>query len=107
YGHPLSKVHSLFEKYASRVFHTHCKSIKYPAEVRETQREMGWKYGEYNCPIDQGDIDFERIVKALRKAGYKNDLCIEDESLGKQPAEQCKTILAGEIGHLGKCLAEA
>lgn len=40
-------------------------------------------YAEYTCPIDRGDIDFARVVAILRKAGYHNDLCVEDESLGK------------------------
>jgi sugar phosphate isomerase/epimerase len=98
YGHPLSKVYECFEAFASRVFHTHCKSIRFPAEDRERQRPIGWKYMEYNCPIDRGDIDFARVVAILRKAGYHNDLCIEDESLGKcsGPAEVTQTV-AGEL----------
>ncbi len=107
FGHPLSKVYTLFEKFAPRVFHTHCKSIKYPADQREIQRPMGWKYAEFNCPIDQGDIDFHRIVEILRNAGYRNDMCVEDESLGKLAASECTATLAREIQHLGKCLAEA
>ena len=83
YGHPLSKVYELYEAFAPRVFHTHCKSIRFPAEERDKQRPIGWKYAEYTCPIDQGDLDFARIVAILRKAGYHNDLCVEDESLGK------------------------
>jgi len=98
YGHPLSKLYELFETFAPRVFHTHCKSIRFPAEEREKQRPIGWKYMEYNCPIDRGDIDFARIVAILRKAGYHNDLCIEDESLGKLsgPAAVTQTV-AGEV----------
>ena len=98
YGHPLSKVYELFEAFAPRVVHTHCKSIRFPAEEREKQRPIGWKYMEYNCPIDRGDIDFARLVAILRKAGYHNDLCIEDESLGKLsgPAEVAQTV-AGEV----------
>lgn len=98
YGHPLSKVYEYFEAFAPRVFHTHCKSIRFPAEDRERQRPIGWKYMEYNCPIDRGDIDFARVVAILRKAGYHNDLCVEDESLGKLsgPAEVTQTV-AGEL----------
>jgi sugar phosphate isomerase/epimerase len=98
YGHPLSKVYELYEAFAPRVFHTHCKSIRFPAEEREKQRPIGWKYMEYNCPIDRGDIDFSRIVAILRKAGYHNDLCVEDESLGRLsgPAAVTQTV-AGEV----------
>ncbi len=107
FGHPLSKVYGLFEKFAPRVFHTHCKSIKYPADQRDVQRPMGWKYGEFSCPIDQGDIDFHRVVKILRGAGYKNDLNIEDESLGKLAESERAAALAREIQYLKRCLASA
>lgn len=106
YGHPLSKLYDLYAQFAPRVFHTHCKSIKYPADQRDTQRPMGWKYGEFNCPIDQGDIDFRRVVKILRAAGYRNDLCVEDESLGKLPEAERAAALAKEIQHLKDCRAE-
>lgn len=107
FGHPLSKLYDLYAKYARRVFHTHCKSIKYPADQRDVQRPMGWKYGEFNCPIDQGDIDFRRVVKILRDAGYHNDLCIENESLGKLPEGDRQAALAKEVQYLKDCRAEA
>jgi sugar phosphate isomerase/epimerase len=81
FGHPLSKVYELCESLAGRVFHTHCKSIHYPAAEREKRRPMGWKYAECACPIGEGDIDYARVAAMLRKAGYRNDLCIEDECL--------------------------
>ena len=68
---------------------------------------MGWKYGEFSCPIDQGDIDFHRVVKILRGAGYKNDLNIEDESLGKLAESERTAALAREIQYLKRCLASA
>jgi len=83
FGHPLSKVYDLYEMFAPRVFHTHCKNIGYPAEEREKRRPMGWQYDKYHGPIYAGDIDFRRVVTILKRAGYTNDLCIEDESLGK------------------------
>src|SRR5579871_3569644 len=42
YGHPLEKVYELIEYVAPRAFHTHCKSINYPADQREVKRPMGW-----------------------------------------------------------------
>ncbi|MGA2032661.1 MAG: TIM barrel protein [Thermoguttaceae bacterium] len=95
YGHPLSKVYELYEMFAPRVFHTHCKSIGYPAEQREKQRPMGWQYDKYHGPIYAGDIDFGRVVAILKKAGYANDLCIENESLGK--AKDAAGVLAKEL----------
>jgi sugar phosphate isomerase/epimerase len=97
FGHPLSKVYELYERFAPRVFHTHCKSIRYPAEDRQRQRPVGWKYEEYTCPIYEGDIDFRRVIAILKAAGYANDLCVEDESLGKAPPETAAAILAKEI----------
>jgi sugar phosphate isomerase/epimerase len=96
FGHPLSRVYQLYEQFAPRVRHTHMKSIGYPADQRETQRPMGWKYGEYTCPIYAGDIDMARVVKILRAAGYANDLCIENESLGKRPPVECIEVLGKE-----------
>jgi sugar phosphate isomerase/epimerase len=106
FGHPLSRVYALYEEFAPRVFHTHCRSIRYPVDQRNTPRPMGWKYGEFNCPIDRGDIDFRRLVRLLRDAGYTNDLCIEDESLGKLPETERAATLAKEIQHLERCLSE-
>ena len=107
FGHPLSKVYELYAKFAPRVFHTHCKSIRYPVDQRDAQRPMGWKYGEFNCPIDRGDVDFHRVVKILRDAGYANDLCIEDESLGKVPETERTATLAREIQYLRGCRSDA
>jgi len=106
FGHPLSKVYEAFEKFAPRVFHTHCKSIRYPADQREKQRPMGWKYAEYGTSIDQGDLDFAKIVALLRKAGYHGDLCIEDEFLGKQTPPEAVATLTKEIQLLKKVRAE-
>lgn len=97
FGHPLSKVYELCETFAPRVFHTHCKNIRYPAEEREKQRPMGWKYAEYGCPIDKGDIDYARVAAILHKAGYRHDLCVEDEFLSKLSATEAVGTLANEV----------
>jgi len=100
FGHPLSKLYDLYESLAPRVHHTHIKSIKYPEASREKRRAMGWEYDKYCCPIYEGDIDFRRVVTILRKAGYKNDLCVEDESLSKFPAKARRDVLSKEVRHL-------
>ncbi|MCY3018417.1 MAG: TIM barrel protein [Planctomycetota bacterium] len=100
FGHPLSKLYEFYEAFAPRVFHTHCKNIKYPEAEREKKRAMGWEYGKYNCPVDEGDIDFARVVRILKAAGYANDLCVEDEALGKFPAAEQRTVLAREVKYL-------
>ncbi len=100
FGHPLSKVYELVEVFAPRVFHTHCKNIRYPADEREKRRPMGLKYDVYGCPIDQGDIDYARVAAILKKAGYHNDFCIENEFLGRSPGAEATKTLAREIAFL-------
>jgi sugar phosphate isomerase/epimerase len=100
FGHPLAKIYELCETLAPRVFHTHCKNIRYPASEREKKRPMGWKYAEYGCPVDEGDIDFGRIAGILHKAGYRNDFCVEDEFLGKLSAAETTRRLAKQIEFL-------
>lgn len=100
-GHPLSKVYKIIEHFAPRVKHTHVKNIKYPEDVREIQRELGWKYGEYVVPIREGDIDHARVAQILKSAEYDRDLCIEDESLGKwEDVEQRASVLKDDARHL-------
>jgi sugar phosphate isomerase/epimerase len=100
YGHPLKDLYALYEKFAPRVVHTHIKSIKFPDDKKNVERKMGWEYAKYNCPIYEGDIDFKRVIGILRKAGYRGDLCIEDESLGKFPEPERGQILKKEIATL-------
>jgi sugar phosphate isomerase/epimerase len=82
-GHPLRRVYQILEHLAPVAKHTHIKNIHYPAEIRETQRELGYEYGKYVSPITEGDIDHAKVVGFLQAAGYDRDLCLEDESLGK------------------------
>ena len=102
WGHPLKDLYGIYERVAPRVVHTHCKSIRYPEDKKNVRREMGWEYGKYNCPIYEGDIDFKRVVRILRRAGYSGDLCVEDESLEKFPAAGRGEVLRKEIALLRK-----
>jgi len=100
YGHPLNELYEIFERFAPRVFHTHCKSIRYPDDKKNVRRPMGWEYDRYACPIFEGDIDFGKVVAILRKANYCGDLCLENESLGKYPESQRAQIVKKEIALL-------
>ena len=100
WGHPLDEVYRIYERFAPHTVHTHCKSIRYPADKRNVKREMGWEYGEYCCPVYEGDIDFERVVAILRQAGYRGDLCVEDESLGRFPEGERPGNLKKQIAFL-------
>ena len=100
WGHPVNDLYAIYEKFAPGVVHTHCKSIRYPDDKKNIRREIGWEYAKYNCPIYDGDIDFKRVVKILRLAGYRGDLCVEDESLGKFPESEQAEVLRKEIALL-------
>jgi len=100
YGHPLARVYEIMKKYADRVCHTHIKNIAYPAGLRNVQREMGYRYGDYVAPIYEGDVDHGKVVAILRAAGYDGDLTVEDESLGKFPAEKRAEVLKKDVEYL-------
>ena len=102
WGHPVNDLYAIYEKFAPRVVHTHCKSIRYPDDKKNIRREIGWEYAKYNCPIYDGDIDFKRVVKILRRANYRGDLCVEDESLEKCPEHERAGVLKKEIAMLQK-----
>jgi len=86
-GWPLSRVYEIFAQFAAVVKHTHIKNIAYPPELRDVERDVGFEYAKYVCPIHLGDIDHSRYIALLRGAGYDRDICLEDESLGKYAPE--------------------
>ena len=102
YGHPLDELYKNFERFAPKVFHTHCKSIRYPDDKKNVRRPMGWEYGKYACPIYEGDIDFQKVAAILRKANYSGALCLEDESLERFPEAERTAVLKKEIALLRK-----
>ncbi|MBI4581982.1 MAG: sugar phosphate isomerase/epimerase [Planctomycetes bacterium] len=106
FGHPLSKLYEIYAEFASCACHTHCKNIGYPEAQRERQRPMGWEYARYACPVDRGDIDFCRVAAILRDAGYRGDLCIENESLGRLSPDQRRETLTREASFLRRIVAE-
>ena len=96
FGHPLTSLYSIYDEFGSFVCHTHCKSIHYPPSERQKTRPSGWEYEKYAAPLDEGDIDFKRVVQILRKHRYTNDLCIENEMLARTPHDQHRAILTRE-----------
>lgn len=103
-GKPLDRVHQIIESFAPRVKHTHVKNINYPAEVRGVEREVGWMYETYASPLRQGDIDIPKVVRALNSAGYRGDLCIENESLGRFDEAGQKAALIDDANYLKEIL---
>ena len=104
-GYPLSEVYGILNILAPFAKHTHLKNINYPKEMREQTREAGWEYHEYVCPLDEGDIDHARVVPMLVAAGYEEDLCIEDESLGQAADDTARIkILERDVAHVKSLL---
>jgi sugar phosphate isomerase/epimerase len=106
FGHPLNDLYDLCEKYASRVKHTHIKSIHFPAEKVQERRTPGWEYGQYRSPLDEGDIDLKRVVGILRAAGYQRTLCIENESLSKFPEDQRANVIRRDVAALQRSVVD-
>lgn len=103
-GLPLSEVYATLEHFAPRTKHTHVKNINYPESEREKRRPIGWEYGKYCCPIDQGDIDLRRVIGFLKAANYTGDLSLEDESIGRFPVEKRQEILIRDAAYLKSLL---
>lgn len=100
YGHPLETLYGIYEKFAPRAFHSHCKSVRYPEAQRNVRRPMGWEYAKHAAPIYEGDIDYQRVAGILRKTGYTGDLCLENECLRKFPKPEQPGVLKKEIALL-------
>ena len=100
YGLPLSQVYETIVEFAPVTKHTHVKNINYPQDQREKTRPVGWEYGQYVSPLDEGDIDLAKVLDILRSVGYSGDLTIEDESLTKVPERERIDILQRDVQHL-------
>lgn len=96
-GKPLSEVYAIIQQFAPTTKHTHMKNIAFPAEERERQRELGWGYDKYCCGVYEGDIEMGKVVGWLREAGYKHDLCIENEALQRYPEAERQQMLKREV----------
>ncbi len=104
-GYPLGEVYGILRVLAPHAKHTHVKTIRYPEDQREVMREAGWKYSEYACPLDEGDIDLVKVVGMLKAAGYRGDICIEDESVAKLKTQAEKAaVCKRNVEHLKKVL---
>jgi sugar phosphate isomerase/epimerase len=83
YGHPLSRIYELAQRFAPRVRYVHVKNVKYPADRRESARQPGWEYKTYAEPVASGDLDFRRLLAIYHRAGFRGDVTLEDDSLPK------------------------
>jgi len=97
YGFPLDRIYELAQQFAPYVRYVHCKNIRYPEDQRQKQRPPGWEYAKYADPIGTGDINFNRIMEILVKAGYVGDLCNEDDSLPHYDAAGKRKALLEDV----------
>ncbi len=106
-GHPLQRVHEIVQTFAPHTVHTHCKNIRYPDELKNCQRERGFKYGEYVCSLRDGDVDYRRVIPAAISAGYRGGWYVEDESLGKLQGQARRQRLRDDCAYLAEIIREA
>jgi sugar phosphate isomerase/epimerase len=106
YGYPLEELYGVIEHFAPRARHTHIKSIDYPPELARQRRAAGFEYGKYASPLDEGNLDLQRIVGLLHAAGYRRGLCIENEALGKYPADQRMQILHRDVAAVNDAISK-
>ena len=101
YGYPIDIVHKIIEEIADRVKHTHMKN----AVAKNGRKNVKRNVGEIvMAPLDKGDVDLEKVVMTLYRKGYRGDLTIEDESLGRFKAEERKYIVRNDVKYLKKIL---
>jgi len=106
FGHPIDTIYDLAKAVAPYVRYVHVKNIKYPSDKRTVQRKPGWKYREYAEPVRTGDVDFRRIIGIYAAAGFKGDLTIEDDCLGKFDAEGKRKVLIDDVKLLREIIKE-
>jgi len=90
----VSDPYEMLEAIADRTFHMHAKDI----ELQQSKDERGKVTGTaVGCACGDGVIDWTRIVKILKKAGFQGVLSVE-----------CGTVEQAEksLKHLNKVIAE-
>ncbi len=101
YGYPLEKLYEIYRMVAPRVKHTHIKDAATERKnVLRRPREVKMS------PIGKGDLDFRRILRILKEAGYEGDLTLEDESISLRDPEGSKKVLREDMRFLRSLLAE-
>lgn len=101
YGYPINTVYKIVEEIAGRVRHTHIKNCV----AKDGRKNVQRKPGEIAMmPLDRGDVDLEKVILTLYRKGYRRDLTVEDESLGKFKVEERKYIVKRDVEYLKEIL---
>ena len=76
------------ERFADRIFHVHVKDVAWkpsPAQSGVFGGHLSFgdprRYWEFVSP-GRGNIDFQRVIRALNHAGYQGPLSVEWEDIG-------------------------
>jgi len=107
WGHPTEEVYRLIDRYAPRAKHVHVKNVAYPSDIANVQREIGFEYKRFCCPLAEGSLDLGRMVRSLCQGGYRRDLCVEDESLFKVIEDQRLEVLRQDVQALRNAIGLA
>jgi len=105
YGHPRAEVYELFDQFIPRVKHFHAKNVKHDVAKREVKREPGFKYSENSVSVEEGDLDFERMIGLLVSADYDGYIAIEDDSLDLHEPEERLAILRKDVEYLRRIVS--
>ena len=61
-------------------------------------RPMGWEYARYTCPVDEGDIDYGKVVRCCARRVER--LCLEERVSWAVPGGGTRLVLKREIATL-------
>lgn len=106
FGYQLSKIYELAHHFAPYVRYVHVKNVKYPEDQKGVQRPEGWEYTKYAEPVKSGDLDFRKIIGFYYGAGYRGDLTLEDDSLGKYKMPELREVHRQDVQFLQQIIHE-
>jgi sugar phosphate isomerase/epimerase len=79
---------AFIERFGDRIFHAHMKDVWWSSTPRHSgvfgghlpfgHRDRGWDFRS----IGRGRIDFEEVIRALNRVGYRGPLSVEWEDVG-------------------------
>jgi len=104
-GYPLTTVYGLVEEFSVLTMHTHIKNLSFSPEQREKTRDWCRDWPKEARPIYEGDIEYEKVLATLKRAGYDGDVTLEDESLSNYPTEKAIEVLNKDAKYLNDLLS--
>jgi sugar phosphate isomerase/epimerase len=79
--------HMFIDTFADRIYHVHMKDCGVTLDGRQGilssylgfgERDRGWDFRS----LGRGDVDFESVIRALNRIGYRGPLSVEWEDSG-------------------------